>query len=103
MFESLPVDDASARARAAAIAPLVAVLVTLVYLTIYPLARRVPPPLFWTVVAILFAGVILGATAAARLLLRERVRGRAAGWLAGAIVIELLCGRLFLGLTLPWL
>jgi hypothetical protein len=103
MFESLPADDASARARSAARPPLVAFLLTLVYLTLYPLADRVPPILFWSVVTILLAGAVLGAVAIVRLVRRERIRGRALGWLAGAAVIELLCARMLAGLTLPWL
>lgn len=102
MFESLPVDDAAARARAAAIPPLAAFLITLVYLTVYPLLTRVPAILFWLVVTVLLAGSVFGGIAIVRLVRRERVRGRALVWLAGAILIELVCARLFLGLTFPW-
>lgn len=80
-----------------------AFLITLAYLTVYPLAGRVPPIVFWAVVVILLAGAVLGGIAIVRLLRRERVRGRALGWLAGAVAIELLCARMFLGLTFPWL
>jgi predicted membrane-bound mannosyltransferase len=103
LFESLPVDDTATRIRAAAVPPLAAFLITLAYLTIYPMLANVPAPLFWTVVAILLLGTILGAVALIRVVRRERVRGRALGWLAGAIAIELLCARMFLGLTFPWI
>lgn len=103
MFESLPVDDTAARIRAAALPPLIAFLLTLVYLTVYPVLGGVPPLLFWSVAAILLGGTILGAIAIVRVLRRERVRGRALGWLTGAIVIELVCARMFLGFAVPWL
>jgi hypothetical protein len=103
LFESLPVDDAAARIRAAALPPLIAFLLTLVYLTVYPMLSRVPAALFWSVAAILLCGTIAGAIAIVRVVRRERVRGRALGWLTGAVLIELVCARMVLGLTLPWL
>jgi ABC-type microcin C transport system permease subunit YejE len=103
LFESLPPDDAAARIRSAAVPPLAAFLITLAYLTVYPMLSRVPAPLFWTTVTILLLGTILGAIALIRVVRRERVRGRALGWLAAAIAIELLCARMFLGLTFPWI
>lgn len=103
MFESLPVDDTAARIRSAAGPPLTAFLLTLAYLTIYPMFTRVPAALFWSIATILLAGTMLGGLAIVRILRRERVRGRAIGWLAGTVALELTCARIFLGLTLPWI
>lgn len=64
---------------------------------------RVPAALFWSIAAILLTGTLLGGLAIARILRRERVRGRAIGWLAGTVALELLCARMFLGLTFPWI
>jgi uncharacterized membrane protein YecN with MAPEG domain len=103
VFESIPADDASARLRVAAVPPLVVFVLALLYLTVYPLLARVPVALFWIVVLILLAGSVLGAIAIVRAVRRERPRGRALGWLAAAIAIELVCARICLGLILPWL
>ena len=97
MFESLDRDDAAQRLRAAALPPLAAFLIALVYLTVYPLLPRVPALLFWTIAAILLAGAILGAIKIVR------VRNPAIGWLVVAIAMELVCVWLLLSLTLPWL
>jgi uncharacterized membrane protein len=103
MFESIPSDDAAARLRAATLPPFAAFLVALAYLTLYPLFTRVPPWLFWSIAAVLFTGTVLGFASIVRVVRRERIRGRAIAWLVAAIVVELLCTRLFLALTLPWL
>ena len=103
MFESIQSDDAAARFRSAAIAPFLAFLLALLYFSLYPLLTRVPAALFWSVVAMLFAGSILGATAIVRELRRQSPRGSAIGWLVAAILIELLCARTCLGLVFPWL
>ena len=103
MFESIQTDDAAARFRAAAVFPLTAILLTLLYLTVVPLLARVPAPLFWSVVAILLLGAIGGAVAIVRVWREDRPRGAAIAWLIGAIVVELACARMFLWFTLPWL
>ena len=84
--------------RAAALPPLIAFLLALLYLSVYPLLGRVPPPLFWLVVLILFAGTAAGACAIARAATR-----RAAAWLIAAVAMELLCAWMFLGMVVPWL
>jgi uncharacterized membrane protein len=103
LFESLQTDDAAARFRVAAFPPFAAVLLTLLYLTIYPLLGRVPAWLFWSIVLVLLIGTILGGVAIVRAVRSERPRGTTIGWLVCAIVIELACARMFLWLTLPWL
>ena len=103
MFESIQTDDAAARFRAAAIPPVVAVSVALLYLTIYRLLPRVPAPLFWSIVAILLMGTVFGAIAIVRAVRRGRPRGTAIGWLAGAIAIDFSCAWLLLSFTFPWL
>jgi hypothetical protein len=103
LFESLQTDETAARFRAAAVPPLAAVFLTVTYLTVYRLLARVPAALFWSVVAILLLGTILGAMAIVRAVRRGRPRGTALGWLIGAILADLLCARIFLWVTLPWL
>jgi hypothetical protein len=103
LFESLPVDDAAARLRAAAAAPLAAVGLTLLYLTIYPTLPVVPAPLFWLVAALLLLGAILGARGLLVVVRAQRIRGRAVVWLIGALAVELVCVRLFVGFVLPWI
>jgi len=101
--ESLLTEDAASRFRAAAVPPLASVLLTLGYLTIYPLLGRVPAALFWSVVAILVLGAVAGAIGIVRVFRTEQVRGRAFGWLVGAAVLTLVCGYLAVTLTFPWL
>ena len=84
--------------RAAALPPLIAFLLALLYLSVYPLLSRVPPPLFWLVVLILFAGTALGLVKIVRAATR-----RALGWLIPAVAMELLCAWMFLGMVMPWL
>jgi hypothetical protein len=103
LFESVQVDDGAARFRSAAVPPIAAFAVALLYFTFYPMLGRVPAALFWSVVAILFIGVVAGAIAIVRAVRRERPRGRVLAWCVGAIVVELLCARTFLALALPWL
>jgi hypothetical protein len=100
LFESLEIDDAAARMRRAALPPLIAFLLALLYLTLYPLFGRVPKLLFWLVVLVLFAGTVGGLIAIVR---AGRPRGRALAWFAAAIVMELVCARMLLGMALPWL
>ena len=73
------------------------------YFSVYPLLPSVPAALFWFVVAVLFAGVVAGCIALVRVTRAERVRGIALAWLAGAIVVELVCLAQFLSMTVPWL
>ncbi len=75
-------------------------LLTIVYLTVYPLLPRVPAPLFWVVVAVLFLGAVAGGVAIVRAL---RGGGSAIGWLMAAMAMELVCVRVFLWFGLPWL
>ena len=103
MFDSVFTEDASARLRYAAAAPLASFLITLGYLTFYPLLPRVPAFLFWSVVVILAAGAIAGAVNILRVVRNEKIRGRAIGWLTGAAALTLLCAWLAITLTLPWL
>lgn len=103
MFESVQSDDLAARLRSAAMPPFAAFGLALLYFTIYPMLKRVPAALFWTVVLILLAGTVAGAVAIVRTVRRERPRGRAIGWLVAALLVELLCARTLLSLTLPWL
>ena len=103
MFESVRPPEAAERLRNAAAIPFGALLLALLYLTLYPTFTRVPAALFWSVDAILFLGAIAGLIAIIRIAAREKIRGRAIGWLVAAALITLVCGRLFLGLTFPWL
>lgn len=103
MFESVRPPDVGERLRAAAVPPLAAFGLALLYFTIYPALKRVPAALFWSVDAIVLAGAIGGGIAIARVARREKIRGRAIGWLAAAALITLVCARLFLAMTLPWL
>ena len=103
MFESIQPPDAAARLRAAAVPPLAAFLVALGYFTLYPLLARVPAALFWTIAVVVLAGAVAGVVGIVRVIRGERIRGRAIGWLVLAAAITLVCARLFLSLTFPWL
>jgi hypothetical protein len=103
LFESVQAETPSARFRSAAFAPLGAVLLTVIYLTVYPLLPRVPAALFWSVVALLLLGTVAGAVAIIRALRNGRPHGTPIGWLVAAVAIELICARLFLWFTFPWL
>ena len=103
MFEDFRPPDAAARLRSAGIAPRAAFLFAQAYLTFYPLLTRVPSWLFWLVDVLLLAGTVAGLVQLARVMRRERVRGAAIGWGIVALAITLVCGRLFLALTFPWL
>ena len=84
--------------RAAALPPLAAFVVAVLYLAVYPLFGSVPALLFWLVVAILFAGAALGLFR----ILRATSR-RVLFWLVAAVVMELVCVRVLVGMVLPWL
>jgi hypothetical protein len=103
LFESVQSDDAAARVRSAAIAPLAAGLLYLLYLTVYPLFGRVPAALFWLMTAIQLAGAIGGAIAIIRVVRAHSMRGRAFAWLVGAVIVEVFCARTFLAMAVPWL
>lgn len=83
--------------RRAALPPLIAFVLWLLYLAIYPLFARVPATLFWVIIAMLFAGTLLGAIAIVRAARRDVI-----AWLVAAILIELACARVLLGMLLPW-
>lgn len=103
MFESVQRDDIAARLRSAAMPPFAAFGLALLYFTIYPMLQRVPATLFWGVVLVLLSGTVAGAVAIVRAVRSERPRGRAIGWLVAALLVEILCARTLLSLTLPWL
>ena len=103
MFDSVFTDDAASRLRGAAAPPLAAFLIALGYLTIYPLLNRVPAALFWTIVAVLAAGAILGAINIIRVLRSVKLEGRDFGWLTAGAAITLLCGYAAVSMTFPWL
>ena len=103
MFEAGFRDDAASRLRGAAAPPLAAFLIALGYLTIYPLLERVPAALFWSIVAVLATGAILGAINIVRVLRSEKLGGRDYGWLAVAAAVTLLCGYSAVSMTFPWL
>jgi hypothetical protein len=103
LFDSIRPDDASAQLRNAAALPLGAFLFALLYLTIYPLFDRVPAALFWIVVAIELTGAVAGVAGIIGVVRRERVRGRAIGWLVAALAVTSVCAGLFVSLTVPWL
>lgn len=102
MFESVEAESLRSRLRAAAAPPAAALFLALVYFTIYPALGRVPPALFWTVVAILLAGTLGGAVFIVRVVRADRPRGGDIAWLVLALLVELACARLFLGLVFPW-
>ena len=64
---------------------------------------RVPPALFWSMAAVVLLGTVMGVIAIVRVVMKEKIRGRAIAWLVAAVVMTLVCGRLALALTLPWL
>ena len=105
MFEAIEQRDPAAEVRRIALAPLAAFLLELVYLTLVPLLRRVPPALFWTLTLVLLAGTIAGVAGIARFVVRRRreLAGRVLAWLIAAIAITLVCARAFLALVSPWL
>ena len=80
-----------------------AFLFALLYFTLYPMLKRVPPALFWLVVLVLFAGAIGGAVLLVRIVRSEPVRGRAIAWFVAAILLECICAWLALGMVFPWL
>ncbi|HEX6086338.1 MAG TPA: hypothetical protein VF266_17545 [Thermoanaerobaculia bacterium] len=95
--------------RAAALPPLIAFLLALLYLSIYPLFDRVPPWLFWLVVVILFVGTVGGLVKIVRAVGDRRSRlsggpGRIA-WppLIPAVAMELICAWMLAGMVVPWL
>ncbi len=99
MFESIHTDETAARARAAAVPPLIAGGIALLYLTLYPLLPRVPALLFWSVDAILFIGTVWGAVA----ITRGLHRGASLRSVAAAVGVEVVCAWLFVSFTFPWL
>ena len=102
MFESVRPPDAVERLRAAALPPLIAFIVALLYFALYPTMTRVPLALFWSMAAVVLLGTVMGVIAIARVVMKEKIRGRAIAWLVAAVVMTLMCGRLALALTLPW-
>ena len=84
--------------RAAALPPLLAFLLALLYLTVYPLVGRVPPLLFWLMVSVLFAG-----TAGGLVMIMRAASRRVLAWLVPAVAMELVCAWMFLGMVVPWL
>ena len=106
MFDDFREPDLAEQLRGAAIAPFAAWLVSLGYLTIYPLLPRVPRALFWTVAVVLFVGAAIGIVSIARLTWRrgrELRDARTIGWLILSAAMALLCARTFVALTFPWL
>jgi hypothetical protein len=103
MFESVRPPDAAERLRAAAAFPFAALLLALLYFTLYPTLTRVPPALFWSVDAIVFLGAVAGVVAVVRIARHERIGGRALAWLAIAGIVTLVCVWLVLAFTFPWL
>lgn len=105
MFESIRPPDAAARFRSAALAPFASFLFAEAYLTFYPMLERVPPWLFWSVVAALSVGTAAGIVQVARVIRATRGErdARTAGWCAIAIVSCLLSARVLAGMCLPWL
>ncbi|HEX8169284.1 MAG TPA: hypothetical protein VF824_01955 [Thermoanaerobaculia bacterium] len=103
MFESLELENASTRLRAAAMFPLLAYVFAQFYFTLYPLLVDVAPWSFWLNDIVLGAGSAAGLVGIAGAVRRERVRGKAIGWLIAACIIEFLCARLFVAITFPWL
>lgn len=99
MFESSGTENAATRLRGAALPPLLAFLIALVSRDLAPFFGRLAPLLYRAVTLLLFAGGVIGAVAIVRALLRERPRGLAWIWLAGAIAVEYLCVSMFLALT----
>ena len=102
MFETIA-DSPGVRFRRAALAPVAAFLLTQLYFGFYPVAGTFVPFMFYSVVAVVLAGTLLGAVALVGAFRDERVRGVAAGWAVLAVAAELLCARLLLSLTLPWI
>ena len=105
LFDAIRPPDAVARIRSTAVAPLAAFIAAQLYFTIYPLLTRVPPALFWTIVAIVFAGACAGLVGATRVVLRHRTDfgAREYAWLLASLAATALCAYLFVSLTFPWL
>jgi hypothetical protein len=55
------------------------------------------------VVAIELTGAVAGVAGIIGVVRRERVRGRAIGWLVAALAVTSVCAGLFVSLTVPWL
>ena len=83
--------------------PLAAFLFAQLYFTLASFLTRVPTALFWFVVVIVFLGAAIGTASIARIARAERMRGRALAWLIAAIVVDLVCLRLFLAMVVPWI
>ena len=103
MFESVQSDESAARYRAASIPPVVAFVVALSYISVYPLLPAVPAWLFWSIDALLLIGSLWGAVRLVRAIRVAPPRGALAGWAAGAVGVNVVCAWLFLSFTLPWL
>jgi hypothetical protein len=103
LFETIHADDAATRLRNAAIVPLAAFLFAQIYSTLTPFLSRVPPWLFWSVTVVVLAGAVIGALLIVRIVRRESIRGRAVAWLIAAIVLDLICLRLWLKMVFPWI
>lgn len=103
MFESVRADDVVARIRNAAIVPLAAFVFAQIYFSSARLLTRVPAALFWFVAATVLAGAVAGAVLMIRAVRGEKLRGRTLAWLAGAVVVELICLRFFLEMVFPWM
>ena len=103
MFESVQVDESAARYRAASIPPAAAFVMTLIYISLYPLLPGVPAWLFWSVDGLLLAGSVWGGVRLVRAIRAAPPRGALAGWAAGAAGVNVICAWLFLSFTLPWI
>ena len=103
MFESIPRDSTSQRIRTAAVPPMAAFLFAQFCFLIEPMLPRVPAALYWTVVAVLGGGGIAGAVQLVRVLRAHRPRATGLGWVAGAVLLDLICLWLFVEMTIPWL
>jgi hypothetical protein len=104
LFESIPPPSVSARLRSAAIPPIAAYLFAHIFYSTYPyVAAWLPPALTRVVDVVTAAGAIGGVVLIVRVLLGERVRGVAIGWLILALVAVWLCAQTFLAVAFPWL
>ena len=103
VFTSFQEPDLASRARALALLPGGAFLLSQLYFSLYPLLETVPRWLFEGVRVVLLAGALGGICGAAWLGVRERRQWSWRGgiWLAVTLGGSLLCGAILYGMSVP--
>jgi len=103
VFTSFQEPDLASRARALAVLPVGAFLLTQLYFSLYPLLATVPRWLFEGVRVLLLLGTLGGIAGGVGLAFRYRQQWSWRGglWLAVTLGCSLLCGAILYGMSVP--